>query len=165
MKYGMATTVTLVFSDETHRGAWLRKHVLNSGEFPDAMKSDYNHRHQSQNLIYTVGAFAGDEFLDDVKESLFDEFCNEKPEKPDAYDEMFEEVVEFDSFHTHFHTASMAKTENGVRHHLRKAFTAAKSSPELLPQYTDLVKTLLKRLKVTRFVYHTITIDEFMGND
>ena len=50
---GMSVTVTLAFSDESHREAFLRAHGL-------VTRGDYRVRRGSQNLIYTIKALDGD---------------------------------------------------------------------------------------------------------
>ena len=49
---GMAVTVTLVFSDESHREAWLRRTGVLEKE---TRNLDYERRKGNTNLIYTVG--------------------------------------------------------------------------------------------------------------
>jgi hypothetical protein len=52
---GMAVSITLVFSDEAHREAWLE----NSGwlDKPGA-RTDYNRRKSNTNLMYGIGPIA-----------------------------------------------------------------------------------------------------------
>lgn len=50
---GMAVTLTLVFSDESHRHAWMRRNgILGVRPGSDA---DYDIRKHNTNLVYTVG--------------------------------------------------------------------------------------------------------------
>lgn len=58
---GMAVTVTLVFSDEAHRGSWLERMKVVSREDPD-----YQSRCLAQNLIYMVGPIGPGDFDQDT---------------------------------------------------------------------------------------------------
>lgn len=51
---GMAVTVTLVFSDEAHREAWLRREGLFDGPRGGAQRQDYEHRRSNTNLTYLI---------------------------------------------------------------------------------------------------------------
>lgn len=57
--YSMAVTITLVFSDECHREAWLlRQGALTlqpNSTMDQAVLADYARRCRSQDLVYLVG--------------------------------------------------------------------------------------------------------------
>jgi len=61
-KYNMAVTVTMVFSDESHREAWLIQQgiIPKEGVMPDdrrlARISDYLRRRENTDLQYLVGS-------------------------------------------------------------------------------------------------------------
>ncbi|KKL18565.1 hypothetical protein LCGC14_2474250 [marine sediment metagenome] len=51
----MACSVTLLFTEECHREAWLKRNGLFRGEYGVERKSDYERRRPNTNLMYMVG--------------------------------------------------------------------------------------------------------------